>query len=251
LPAEPRLVTAAAFALRGAPISTRQSVVVADAMRSAAMSRFGTLFDNGSTAVFAGKGEDGVPLRGNRHAHWLPVDTDGDDLLDTVVVWAPGGIGPTEAASLGAIRRLVFHPGEGMSSARSLSVALECLAGDDADRRPLERRLGGFFGPALVWRSATPFLPTRHRKREEPDTFLRDSVARELIARDITTDAVIEIDRERAWGMFRRYRRAERLADARPGFGFTLRFSAPVTGPLCLGGLSHFGMGRFVPVYRE
>jgi CRISPR-associated protein Csb2 len=51
----------------------------------------------------------------------------------------------------------------------------------------------------------------------------------------------------RAINQFRRYRMTERLRAARPGVGLVLEFGAPVTGPLLLGQLSHFGFGMFVP----
>ena len=38
-----------------------------------------------------------------------------------------------------------------------------------------------------------------------------------------------------------------RLRTARPDVDLVLEFAAPVTGPLLLGQLSHFGFGMFVP----
>jgi CRISPR-associated protein Csb2 len=46
---------------------------------------------------------------------------------------------------------------------------------------------------------------------------------------------------------FRRHRMNERLRQSRPGLGLRLEFPEPVSGPLLLGQLSHFGYGIFVP----
>lgn len=235
-------VQAARFVLRGrAPVSVRQTVVVADVMRSAAMSRCGRSHNHGASEILAGKDADGAKLLGHRHAHWLPLDLDGDRLIDTVLVWAPGGLSANDVASLAEIRRLNFHDGANVGSATSIAVAFEASGGlTDLD-------LGAVVGSARSWRSVTPFLPQRHRhpKRESFDAFMADCVGRELTARGLSRRISLEPDRETSWGSFRRYRAGERLAKARPGHGFTIHFDEPVTGPVCLGQLSHFGMGRF------
>lgn len=235
-------IGAARFALRGrAPVSVRQTVVVADVMRFAAMSKYGRSHDHGASEILAGKDMDGAKLLGHRHAHWLPLDLDGDRLIDTILVWAPGGLSADDVASLVEIRRLNFHDGANVGSAISIAVAFE------ASGALTELDLGAVVDSARSWRSVTPFLPQRHRHpgRESFDAFLADCVRRELAARSLPRRFSLEPDRETSWGSFRRYRAGERLAKARPGHGFTIHFEEPVTGPLCLGQLSHFGMGRF------
>lgn len=235
-------VQAARFALRGrAPVSVRQTVVVADVMRLAAMSKYGRSHKHGASEILSGKDMDGAKLLGHRHAHWLPLDLDGDRLIDTVLVWAPGGLGAEDLASLVEIWRLKFHGGANVGSASSVAVAFE--ASGELD----ELDLGAVVGSARSWRSVTPFLPQRHRHpgRESFDAFMADCVGRELAARGIARRFSLEPARDTSWGSFRRYRAGERLAKARPGHGFTIHFDEPVTGPLCLGQLSHFGMGRF------
>lgn len=51
------------------------------------------------------------------------------------------------------------------------------------------------------------------------------------------------------WNAFRRlrYRHQGQLAP-RSGYGFTLTFREPITGPINLGYASHFGLGRFVAI---
>jgi len=233
----------AAASRRAVPISVRQTVVVAEAVRSAAMSQYGRLASGGASQTFAGKTADGTPLTGNQHAHWLPLDLIGDRLIDTVVVWAPGGLDETEVAALAAIERVWFHDGDGFGGLPAVALAIEG-AGELGDLQ-----LGEAVRPSRRWRSVTPFLPQRHRKREALDEFLADCVRRELSARGVVTPFMLSRETKTGWGAFRRYRRAERLAQARSGYGLDLEFDEPVTGPwggpLCVGALAHFGMGRF------
>lgn len=234
-------VRAVRFALRArAPVSVRRSLVVAERMRKATMSQYGQLAAGGSTAAFVGRDATGEKLLGNRHAHWLPLDVDGDKLLDTLVVWVPDGVGAREVAALGAVRRLQFHGGDGMGSVDRIAVALERVGTNLG-----EVGIPKLTGRGRSWRSATPFLPQRHAKRQTVEEHLIDCAGRELRARGIRTPFELSMERETSWGSFRRKRSGERLSQARSGFGVNLLFEAPVDGPICIGLLSHFGMGRF------
>ncbi len=238
---------AARFVLRSrAPVSVSQTVVVAEVMRAAAMSRYGRLHEGQASEMLAGKNAAGMKLLGHRHAHWIPLDLDGDRLLDTLVVWAPGGLSQHDIASLREVRRLHFNRGDNVGSAASMAIGIE------ASGRLIDLGLSIMSARARSWRSVTPFLPQRHHHagRESFDAFLVDCVRRELVARGVHERFSLELDRTTSWGSFRRYRRAERLIKARPGRGFTIHFDEPVSGPLCLGQLSHFGMGRFEPCLR-
>jgi len=233
-------VHVARFALSGrAPVSVRRTLVVAEKMRSAAMSQFGRMGNGEASPAFVGRDPKGQMLKGNRHAHWLPIDADDDGLLETLVVWVPGAIGANEVAALDAIRHLEFHGGDGMGSVRRLSVALEWVGQNLGEVGPC-----GAVGPSRSWRSVTPFLPQRHRKQETLEAHLVDCIGRELRARGTDVQFDLTVERATSWGSFRRHRSGERLASARPGFGVRLRFDGEVDGPICIGQLSHFGMGR-------
>lgn len=235
-------VQAARFALRGrAPVPIRQSVVLAEVMRLAAMAKYGRSHGGGSSEILAGKDGSGSKLLGHRHAHWLPLDLDANRLIDSVLVWAPGGLSADDVTALGEIRHLKFHDRASVGSATSIAVGFEA-AGELT-----ELELGPVVGSAASWRSVTPFLPQRHHHpgRESFDAFLIDCVSRELSARGVDQGFHLEPDRKTSWGSFRRYRVSEGLARARPGHGFTIHFDEPVAGPLCLGQLSHYGLGRF------
>jgi CRISPR-associated protein Csb2 len=107
-------------------------------------------------------------------------------------------------------------------------------------------------GSARRWRSMTPYLPVRHRKREGIAEYTAADVAAELRYRDLPP-AVVALagaadGSAGRWARgYRRYRMGERLRDARPGLALTLEFAEPVQGPLLLGQLSHFGYGIFQP----
>jgi CRISPR-associated protein Csb2 len=108
-------------------------------------------------------------------------------------------------------------------------------------------------GPARRWRSLTPYLPVRHRKREALDDFLAVDVAAELRYRGVA--AAVTVTRpdpddglpDRWAREFRRYRMAEHMGRSRRGLGLRLEFADPEPGPLLLGQLSHFGFGLFEP----
>ncbi|MGH3848019.1 MAG: type I-G CRISPR-associated protein Csb2 [Pseudonocardiaceae bacterium] len=109
--------------------------------------------------------------------------------------------------------------------------------------------------PSRRWRSRTPYLPVRHRKRETPDEYLEADVAAELRYRGKPTAVVSRVEpgsgtTDRWASEFRRHRLQERLARSRPGMGLRLDFAEEVEGPLLLGQLSHFGYGVFVPEDR-
>jgi CRISPR-associated protein Csb2 len=107
-------------------------------------------------------------------------------------------------------------------------------------------------GPTRRWRSKTPYLPVRHRKREPLEEFLAADVATELRYRELPPAKVAALSPDEGmpdrWTRdFRRYRLTETMDKSRPGLGLRLEFDEPVTGPVLLGQLSHFGYGMFEP----
>src|SRR5882672_1365212 len=106
---------------------------------------------------------------GHRHAYHLSEDRDGDGLIDHVTLFAEAGIEPEFANALLDITELRLD-----GNARFSLLAAE--AGSKRD--------GHLFGPARVWRAATPFvtrlwLHTRTGK-PRPDFSPSAQVAREL-----------------------------------------------------------------------
>jgi len=153
------------FALDSAvlPLVT-ETLPVAEAARRALMSRYGRLPEHngvrGRSDVLSGKGEDGTPLKGHRHAYYLPTDEDGDGHLDHLTLVARDGFGPGEMRAIDRLR--VIRP-----------------RGRDNDSHPLRVLLLGYGGPndyqpppikpSREWISATPYLATRHAKARGRD----------------------------------------------------------------------------------
>jgi CRISPR-associated protein Csb2 len=187
--------------------------------------------------TLAGKDASGVPLRGHAHAHYLALDVDDDRLIDHLVVWAPAGIGEEELRALTSLRRLSTR--QTVDGLHPLRLAVEA-AGDPAAVVP------ELVGPARNWTSLTPFAPPRHQTRRQTfEEFIRDAVGRELANRGLQPADVDPIPAD--WPAFRRRRLVERIGADRHAIGVRLHFTDAITGPICLGALSHFGLGAFVP----
>jgi CRISPR-associated protein Csb2 len=226
-----------AFASAARP-SVRAAVAMTDVLRQACLSRFGRRFDGEASCTLAGKDPSGAPLKGHRHAHYLALDADGDNLIDHLVVWAPEGLDAREVSALADLDRLTgfghisdFRPGR---------LGLEALGEPTAVAPEL-------VGPARVWRSATPFAPPHHaHKRTAWDEHVLEQVQEELKYRGLPAAQSVRIV-QGDWLAYRRHRVRERLEDGRRVAGVEIRFDRDVAGPVLLGSLSHFGLGMFVP----
>jgi CRISPR-associated protein Csb2 len=190
----------------------------------------------------------------HEHAHWIPIadNSQRGAPVSYLILWVPGGMAPEEAAAAITLRELSglrdrrggdegYHM-PGFPEVRLLFQA----AG------PIEQVAPELWGPARRWRSLTPYLPVRHRKRESLDDYVSADVGAELGYRGRSPALVARADPgsglpDRWAREFRRYRLAERLGQSRAGLGLRLEFPEPVAGPLLLGQLSHFGYGIFVP----
>ena len=105
---------------------------------------------------------------------------------------------------------------------------------------PVELVVPELYKPSRRWRSGTPYLPVRHRKRETLDEYLAADVAAELRYRDKPAAVVSRIERgsqmtDRWAGEFRRHRLQEPLKRSRPGMGLRLEFAEEVGGRCCSG----------------
>ncbi len=242
-PARPR-PTAVRWSMSAPALpSVHAAVAVGDILRFVAMTRFGAGHGEEVSAVLAGKDERAKPLAGHAHAHYLAYDTDDDRLLDTVVLWAPAGLGEPEVACLAALHELRYR---GYApDFRPCRLGLEGI-GSVKDVAP------ELAGPSTTWVSRTPFAPPRHAKhRVEWREHVAAEVARELVSRGLPApDTVSLIDGNHDWLDFRRHRvrKSEHLSDARRASGVRIVFSQPVDGPIAIGALSHFGLGLLAPV---
>lgn len=229
------------FALDARPLPRlTDAVKVGDLARRAAMAWYGRLNGGGVSPTLSGKDALGHPLERHQHAHYLPTDEDGRGWLTHLTVWAPGGLGPREQVALSRMSEEgLRRPGEAPwslvlvgSGARDLAQAAVCSA-------------------SRVWESATPFVLTRHPKKNGRDG-PEDQLRQELRHRGLPDPARVaflaaaQMDgKDIPWAMFHRWRgRGSRVEHA---VGFRVEFEAPVQGPVALGYGAHYGLGLFRP----
>lgn len=208
--------------------TVRQAVAYGHVLHQAAVH-----FSPGSSTL-TGCQDDSPRNDGHVHAHYLHLDTDHDGLLDTALVWAPEGLAEADIEALARIRRLRSRePGF-----RPVRLAVEA-AGAVKDVQP------ELAAPSRMWQSLTPFAPYRHpHKRQSLEEFLFAELQRELATRRLPELVAIRL----AAGDWPNHRRRRTLAEREArAYGVRMEFTAPVTGPIALGALSHFGLGLFRP----
>jgi len=186
------------------------------------------------------------------HAHWIPLGDWGEKpgTVRHLVVWVPRGLRTQEVRAVLGLRQMSGRRGRAQNGYEVRGFPPVELLFQAAGR--IEEVAPELYGPARRWRSLTPYLPVRHRKRESLEDYLTADVRTELGYRDLPPASVIPADPEPRlpdrWARdFRRYRMTENMSRSRPGLGLRLEFGDPVAGPVLLGKLSHFGYGIFVP----
>ncbi len=244
---QPRRRTVESTAVRfsvlqaGLPPQT-DSLIYTDLLRQGALSKLGRLPEERTRTQLGGRSADDRAMEGHGHAHYLPLITD-DRRLTGLVVWTPNGLPDDELKALTNVDRLYSR----INPDWRLTVRVAGI-GTPAQAAP------ELTAPASVWRSATPFTPSRYPKRKTdwPD-FLHAEVARELESRGFASPRAVTLLGEE-WQPWRRYRPSARMRrDSRQGQAsrasafLRIEFTEPVPGPLALGHLSHFGLGLFVP----
>lgn len=182
------------------------------------------------------------PTTGHRHAHIIPLTLlAGDNHLDHILIWAPGGLSSSSQDVLRALRKTYMKGGIGEVEVRFAG------SGSIEEFRKIPS-LRHVLGEASIWQSSTPFVPPRYQKKNGRNT-LEGQIAEELTSRGFPSPQHIEILRVESIG-FRHFVRTRRDG-ARPpadiSYSIRLTFSVPVAGPIALGYASHFGLGLFLP----
>jgi len=206
----------------------------------------------GHSVVLSGCEETGAPRKASHdHVHILPLDLDGDNHLEHILIWAPMGL---DAAAQGAIRavRQTFTKG-GVGPLKLALVA----SGSLSDLRGLPGgygdRLRALLGPeqgATGWVSLTPFVAPRYLKERGRNT-LEGQVRAELASRrlpELGQARPVPLDENLSLSRFRHFVRCRQRGPSAPvdcGLCLKLHLVAPVRGPLVLGYASHFGLGMF------
>jgi CRISPR-associated protein Csb2 len=224
----------------------------------------------GKSEIFSGKDAEGRPLTQHEHAYYLPTAENENGRLDHLTIVSDKGFGPAELKSLDRLRELKSRD-KRMTQYPVRVVLLGLGSLKDYHPFPLE--------PSTHWISSTPFIATRHLKKRgvkrDPvelwddapgflTSVLREELARWLARQPETSDITLEsikisplLDSQGVFRLgprhlrpiqFKRFRQ-KRSDDGgrRPSGAFRLTFPRPVSGPLCLGHSSHFGMGLFIP----
>ena len=223
-------------------------------------------FSRGSPALSGIDPRTNKPVADPKHPHafYIPADEDGDGGLDTLTVWAPGGLSEDDIDSL--LRINTLHVQTGDSRVR-LGYLGHGVADDFEGVSPL-------FARSKSWESVTPYIPTRHlpkrgrysvKKRAGWEMEARREIeSREngwkLASVDFTRGAdrarmsalspdssSSSINRPLAAQFFKHRANGARVNTA---MALTIEFAEAVGGPVAFGYGCHFGLGLFAPSRR-
>ena len=221
------------------------ALIYTDLLRQAALSKLNANPEQRRKTLLGGRTASDEKMQDeHRHAHYLPVFDEQRHLAE-LVVWTPAGLPEEELSALAALRELrsSWEKDWRLHVRMSAFGSVEQLGQD-------------LVGPAERWRSATPFAASRYPKRSDTvATYLIRELRRELVLRKMAEPSSVELvdDDWRSWVRYRPSKRfsrgdtAQARADRASAF-IELSFDEPVSGPLALGHLSHFGLGLFRPV---
>ena len=251
--------TVVRFAMAGKPLpSASDTLRWGELARKSAMAKYGRQNDGGKSEMLSGKDASGKPLRGHRHAFYVPTDEDGDGRLDHLTVWVPKGLDEEEFKALVSINML--NPG-GQREPVQLVYQAHGREEDFATVSPL-------FGRSRRWRSLTPYVLTRHVKFRGPKDQKRmvdspeDQIRRELCLRYPDGPALTGVKivghrepikpmqegRSSGFRSFDFFRYRQGGSNGGGAFNFQIEFEREVCGPFILGFACHYGLGIFVPV---
>lgn len=183
----------------------------------------------------------------HQHAHLIPLDLDGDERIEHVLVWTPMGLDAQAQRAVRGVRTTYMKGGAG-----ELQVTVVGMGGL-TDIARLQEPFGSIrrtIDSSVTWESVTPFLPPRHLKPRGVNA-LEGQVEAELASRGLRAREIVILDREEH--LRRRFRHfVIRDGVTRPpsdvGLALRIVFDRPVQGPICLGFGSHYGLGRFESV---
>lgn len=218
----------------------------AELLHKALVSKLG--FSGEPCPELVGRDERRNPLKGHRHAHLIPIDLDSDGRIDHIIVYAPMGLGACAQRAIRGLRRTYMKGGVGELQVAVAGLGrLNDLRGVGAGYSEVIEGLLGPRGGATTWVSATPFVPPRHLKPRGRSSLV-GQLQEELGVRGFPNSRVEVLDWETATLSLRHFVR-RRLRGPLPAvdccFPIRIHFEAAVSGPICLGYGSHFGLGRF------
>lgn len=202
-----------------------------NALKLAVMSKIRRRFGSGSIpGEISGHDELGRAVRGGHmHASWLPVDTDGDGLLDRIFVYIPKGLGRQliDSAIFESVRMLSSESGI------SANVRFTGMFG-----RTRLTGLAPYFKKSTRWVSASSYrMPRNPKPRYGPKEQIQEELKRRFNA-----DASVMYTPISDHALDHRGIRIKRT-----GYNVSIRFFREVSGPVMCGHECHFGRGLFRP----
>jgi CRISPR-associated protein Csb2 len=235
-------------------IPLTSAVGYCDLLRSTVLSAFSESEDETPWQIL-GKVDGNKSEHQHQHVHFLPIaslDANGDrgdrndrgeaKFLDGLMAWFPTPVPKDLVATVTARSRLFAQNRDGAKDTRDARLFLQ-YAG------PASGAASPAFQTSRVWQTLTPYAPARHiRTDNRMMRSLLGEINRSLeeIGKDPAES--VEIYRPHHHALtFRRHRMKERLEDARRSLHLRLVFENPVSGPISIGALSHFGLGHFLP----
>ena len=246
------------FELHGsAPVRMRDFLMPTDVAHSSVRSALDALNDDSEVSAIIGKVGQDPRQQGHDHLHVapLPLDLDGQRFggacaISSLVLWTPRGMSPEAVAQICRLGRLWTSDRITENSFPTQTLLVAGLGGISDVAPEIVAKDAG----STSWISATPYFPVRHRKRRSVRDWIEIDINKELGYRAATAgvevvDVYLDDDRATVSDLvhFRRRRLREKRDNTRQGFSVKVTVSKPVTGPLMLGQLSHFGAGLFVP----
>jgi len=243
--------------------------------------------NHSALSVLTGIAEDGEPGRGHKHVHFMPLSLrsgraagrPSERRIDHILAWSTEILDRPSLLALSGVPKLYAN--------KIPSVFLTVAgSGTLDDFRPKGLYGIRELGSGRVWASTTPFVPPRFLKANSKNS-LAGQIQAELNSRGFPSPIIVEIQTEggngetwlpiedfwslwraqrgsvslgaagaggapriltRDWRHFRRERLDGKHKPPIPlGVGLRLTFSEAISGPLCLGYGSHFGLGLFCP----
>ena len=237
------------FALSGKVLPmVKDTLRWGEVARIRAMSRYGWKNDRAKSPTLSGKDSAGKPLKGHRHAFYLPTDEDRDGRLDHLTIWVPGGLDNKEFEAVVSMEK-IWLPDRRDDA---LQLAYQ-------SHGPVNDFIGvsDLFDMSNRWRSLTPYVLTRHVKFRGPKgnrhavDSPEDQIKREVSLRCPDNRYQLSVKPSEPIGGTRpidffRYRRGGG-SNGGGAYNFEIEFSKPVPGPIALGYACHYGLGLFVP----
>lgn len=213
-----------------------RTIAVAEAMHEAAVRENSKLLGEPSP-IFTGK--FGTEKRQHQHMHFFPIDLDEDGRIDHVMAYCPMRIDQLTKQSLARLR---FIYSQKLPRTYVTWVGAGDIEQMLAGVRYRSGKQLGMLAESTMFRSKTPFVASRHLKKNYS---LQANLRDECRYRGLPQPTLID-PQDRNAGKFWLTRKDEGKKPPRAeGYHLTLSFDQPVTGPLALGYGSHFGLGIF------